>query len=235
MCGRFVSTTAAADLAAHFGATEVVGDLSRRWNVTPSSEVWVVHDEPTATAPAPETVVRRLEAMRWGLVPSWAKDPAIGNRMINARVETAASKPSFRSAFRRRRCLLPVDGFYEWAPVPGQRAKQPWYFTATNGLPLALAGLWEVRDPENPDQQPLRTCTILTTVANDLVAPVHDRMPVALPPAAWDTWLDPALDDRDAVEGLLAAVEPAELCGRRVGTAVGNPRNEGSSLIDAVD
>lgn len=230
MCGRFVSTTPAADLAAHFGADEVSGDLPPRFNVAPSSEVWVVHDaanEPPAVDRAGEGPTRILEPMRWGLVPSWADDPAIGNRLINARVETAAAKPSFRAAFRRRRCLLPVDGFYEWAAVPGQRAKQPWYFTSTGAGPLALAGLWEAGHRDNPP-----TCTILTTAADEVVAPVHHRMPVVLPTPTWDTWLDPGLTDADAVDGLLAAAAPTTLTSRRVGTAVGNPRNDSPTLID---
>lgn len=230
MCGRFVSATPAGDLAAHFGATEILGDLPPRFNVAPSSEVWVVHDVHSDSPPHGRSAVapiRVLEPMRWGLVPSWATDPAIGNRLINARAETAATKPSFRAAFRRRRCLLPVDGFYEWAPVPGQRAKQPWYFTAADAGPLALGGLWEHHHGDVPP-----TCTILTTAADDIVAPVHHRMPVVLSPASWDAWLDPDLDDRDAVEGLLAGTGPTGLTARRVGTAVGNPRNDGPSLID---
>jgi putative SOS response-associated peptidase YedK len=228
MCGRFVSATPAADLAAHFGAVEVTGDLPPRFNVAPSSEVWVIRDvatDPPAGGPAAEACTRTLGTMRWGLVPSWATDPAIGSRLINARVETAATKPSFRAAFRRRRCLLPADGFYEWAPVPGQRAKQPWYFTGT--APLALAGLWEDGHDASPP-----TCTILTTAADDVVAPVHHRMPVVLAPSTWDTWLDPGLTDAADLEALVAAAESTALSARRVGTAVGNPRNDGPALIE---
>jgi len=231
MCGRFVSSTPVGVLAAHFGATDVTGDLPSRWNVAPSSEVWVVHD---AVAPAHESapeVIRAIEPMRWGLVPPWAGDPAVGNRLINARAETAATKPSFRAPFRHRRCLIPVDGFYEWAALPGQRAKQPWYFTLPDGAPLGLAGLWEQRRPEDGG---VRTCTILTTAADDVVAPVHHRMPVLLPAGAWDTWLDPAIADPAVVAGLLDAVVAPTLVARPVGTAVGNPRNEGPGLVEPV-
>lgn len=227
MCGRFVSTTPAADLAAHFGALDILGAASPRWNVSPSSEVWVVHEEP-----GPDGSRRVLETMRWGLVPSWAKDATVGNRMINARVETAATKPSFRRAFRSQRALLPADGFYEWAAVPGERSKQPWYFCDDGGAPLALAGLWE---EWRVASDVLRTCTILTTAANDVVRPVHDRMPVALASSVWDAWLDPELDDADAVAGLLGGATPPPLVARRVGTAVGSPRNEGPGLLALLD
>jgi len=230
MCGRFVSTTPAADLAEHFGATGVSGSLPPRWNVAPSSEVWVVHDGGSDAGGVAPQSTRVLEPMRWGLVPSWAHDPAVGNRMINARAETAGAKPSFRAAFRRRRCVVPVDGFYEWAAVPGQRAKQAWYLTSGDGeKPLALAGLWE----EGHDGVP-RTCTILTTAADEVVSPIHHRMPVALPADVVDVWLDPAVTERTAVEHLLAGVVPPTLRCRRVGSAVGNPRNDGPGLLDPV-
>lgn len=234
MCGRFVSTTPAADLAEHFGASVTVGDLPPRWNVAPSSEVWVVHDVARSRANRPG-VARTLEPMRWGLVPSWASDPSIGHRLINARSETAATKPSFRSAWRRRRCLLPVDGFYEWEPVVGQSAKQPWFFEFEAGGPMALAGLWEHSAPDAHGETPGGTCTILTRPADAVVAPVHDRMPVVVPPDAWDAWCDPGCDDPDQIVALLGSLGNVPLRAYRVGRAVGNPRNDGPGLVGRID
>jgi len=228
MCGRFTSTTPAADLAAFFDVDSVVAaDLPFDHNVTPSRDVYVVRVDERE---------RILDCARWGLVPGWADDPAIGARLINARSETAAEKPSFRSAFRRRRCLVPVDGFYEWSVVPGQRRKQPWFFSAREGGPLAFAGLWESwRSATSPEDPPLLTCTILTRAPNDVVAPIHDRMPVILRRSQWGEWLDPELDDPDLVGSLLGPVPDDLLTVWPVSLAVNDVHRHDASLVDPVE
>jgi putative SOS response-associated peptidase YedK len=224
MCGRFARTTPPAEIAAHFGVTEVLEGLDDRpdWNVTPRREVPVVRE--------PEPHRRVLEPMRWGLVPRWAKDPSIGDRMINARAETLAAKPAFRRALARRRCVIPADGFYEWQPVPGRRRKQPWYFRARDGRPLAFAGLWEAWRPD--DGAPwLVTCVIVTTDANRLMAPVHDRMPAILTPERLGTWLDPGLDDPAVAGALLEPAPEGLLECWPVSTEVNNPAHNGPELV----
>lgn len=243
MCGRYVSVTDPATLMRHFEVDEdrlpdvradVRGDVRANWNVAPTTTVPIVVDR----APDDATPVRVLRAARWGLVPSWARDPSIGARLINARSETLAQKPSFRAAFRRHRCIVPADGFYEWRRTGTGRGarKQPYYICARDGAPLAFAGLYEHwRDPSGDDDAVLVTCTIITTDANALLAPLHDRMPAVLPHDAWDIWLDPAVDDTDVVGTLLAPAAEDLLAYRPVGTAVGSVRNNGPGLIDEVD
>jgi putative SOS response-associated peptidase YedK len=178
MCGRFTLATPPALLAEVFELSDVP-DLAPRYNIAPTQ--WSPVIRSSAAAPA-----RGLALLRWGLIPPWATDPAIGSRLINARAETVADKPAFRGAFRHRRCLVPADGFYEWAKVGP--ARQPWHFRRADGAPFALAGLWERwRGPDGAD---VETFTILTTEANDVVRPVHPRMPVILPADAYAAWLD---------------------------------------------
>ena len=220
MCGRYASARSTADLATLLGATDETGDVLAEpdYNVAP-------------TKPVPAAIVRheerRLVALRWGLVPSWAKDPRIGSRLINARAETLADKPAFRSALARRRCLLPADGFYEWMPDPsGSGPKQPYYLARADGGLLAMAGLYEIwRDAED---RLLWSATVITTAAADDVGHIHDRAPMTVPPAQWAAWLDPAspapLDAlRPAVPGALRAVP--------VSTLVNNVRNNGPELL----
>jgi putative SOS response-associated peptidase YedK len=160
---------------------------------------------------------------QWGLVPRWAKDPKIGNSMINARSESAAEKPAFRDAFRRRRCLVAADGFYEWKKL-GAKTKQPYYFHMRDGRPFGFAGLWE-RCGE------LESCTILTTTPNELCATVHDRMPVILSPNDYDRWLDPAMTDAAELQPLLDAYPAEEMLATPVSTHVNNVRNIDESCI----
>lgn len=199
MCGRFTSTTGVADLAAFFDASDDgLPELGPNHNVTPTSDVVTVVEDPDGQ--------RRLDIMHWGLVPPWADDVSVGSRMINARSETVAEKPSFRSAFRRRRCLIPVDGFYEWTPVEGRRRKQPMYIHARDGRPLAFAGLWESWRPKDHEGEgAVRSCTILTGDANALIAPLHHRMPMILDREAWDPWLSPDTE----VDSLHELLRPA--------------------------
>ena len=226
MCGRFIQVSPPARLLEHFDCDEAIADTGGPdWNVTPRREVLVVVQDPDGR--------RVLDRRRWGLIPSWAREAAMGDRLINARSETAAEKPSFRSAFARRRCIVPVDGFYEWRAVPGRRTKQPVFIHAPGDAPLALAGLWESwQDPTAPeDAPPVRTCAILTTDANARLAPVHDRMPVILPSAAWSVWLDPASDPKGFAP-LLVPAPDATVEFHEVGTAVNSPRHNDASLIE---
>ena len=232
MCGRFAFYSPAEATAALFNASGTV-DLKPRYNIAPTQQIAVVRnrvDEPG----------RELAAIKWGLVPFWAKDPSIGNRMINARAETVAEKPAFRAAYRRRRCLVLADGFYEWKRVEGHKRKQPMYLTSIDGAPLAFAGVWDVwKDRNCLDEagEPLElySCTIITGEPNERVAEVHDRMPVMLPPDVWDTWLDRDNHDVDALQELLVPA-PAELIQlRMVSTDVNNVRNNNPSLIDEAE
>lgn len=227
MCGRYVQVSSPELLAERFRVDEVaVGEpLAADYNVAPRAQVLTVVQR------APEH--RVLEQMGWGLVPSWATDPKIGDRMINARAEGIAEKPAFKRAFRRHRCILPADGFYEWQVVPGRARKQPMFVHPRDGEPLAFAGLWEVwRDPQDPDAPWSRTCVIVTTRANTLLAPVHDRMPVILPESSWDTWLDPDNEDVEALAGLLVPVSDEVIEMWPVATLVNSARNNGPELVE---
>jgi len=227
MCGRFTSTVAPADLAAYFEVDEIVADdLGPRWNVAPTDDVYAV-------AESASTGQRRLGTFRWGLVPFFAKDPAAGARMINARAETLLAKPAFRRSFERFRCLVPADGFYEWEAVSGRAKKQPWYFRRKDGDTVAFAGLWSVWRPQRgSDEGRIVSCSIVTGEPNDLVRPIHDRMPVMLPPSAWGAWLDPANDDVGTLQELLVPA-PAELFEAiPVVDAVSNVRNDGPHLLE---
>lgn len=229
MCGRFTSTTTASDLAAYFETEGDHVELGIDYNVTPTSDIHVVREDSGGQ--------RRLDIMYWGLVPQWAESPSIGSRMINARAETVATKPSFRSAFRKRRCIVPVDGFYEWVPVPGQKKKQPMFITARSREPLAFAGLWETWRPKDApeDESPLRSCTIITGEPNSLVAPLHDRMPVILDRGCWDAWLDPTNADAESLQSMLVPAPEDLLEFWPVSTDVNNVRAKDAHLVDAVE
>jgi putative SOS response-associated peptidase YedK len=201
VCGRFVVASSPTLLAERFGVDEVaVDDAEPDYNVAPRAQVMVVRQR------GEERVLSRV---RWGLVPSWAKDPSIGDRMINARAEGLATKPAYKRAFAKRRCIIPADGFYEWKVVAppttpkGRPRKQPMFIHRRDGEPMAFAGLWEVwKIPDGADEW-LRSCAIVTTESNALLAPVHDRMPVVLPESAWERWLDPEGHDVDELAKLL--------------------------------
>lgn len=239
MCGRYVSATPPDQLARYFGAESVVEarkspdseEFVGNFNVAPTQGVFTVYETQGE---------RWLDTFHWGLVPFWAKDPKIGSRMINARAETIAEKNSFKRSFAKKRCIIPADGFYEWKSVEGQKRKQPMYLTTIDESPFAFAGLWEVwKDSNTLDQdgEPLElySCTIITGEPNEKVADVHDRMPVMLPPDAWDTWLDRDNHDVEALQELLVPA-PAELIQlRMVSTDVNNVRNNNPSLIDEAE
>ena len=218
MCGRYTLKTPVEELAEEFGFEASSVELPPNYNVAPTQQVAAVLEEGDE---------RRLEVLRWGLIPSWADDPGIGSRMINARAETAPEKPSFRRAFRERRCLIPADGFYEWQRTNG--AKQPYYIRMKEGHPFAFAGLWESwKDDDGPE---VRSCTILTTKPNALTAEIHDRMPVILPPGSYDAWLDPEAE-RDELYGLLAPYPEDEMEAYPVSRFVNSPSNNDPRCIE---
>lgn len=231
MCGRYVSSSQPDEIARYFGAEMsealVEEHPTANFNVAPTAQVFMVYDTGD---------LRRLDTARWGLVPHWAKDLSIGAKMINARADTLATKNAFKRAFQRKRCIIPADGFYEWKVVPGQKKKQPMFIHRADGDRFAFAGLWELwRNPDAPDDEPVRTCTIITGEPNEAVAPIHDRMPVMLPPDAWSTWLDRDNHDLDMLGKLLVPAPASIIAVHPVSTAVNNVRNREPSLIDPVD
>jgi putative SOS response-associated peptidase YedK len=253
MCGRYVSARSPQELAPLFHVPDVPAKetLAPNWNVAPTDDVWAVLERAPRGQRSSEAVVEReLRPLRWGLVPSWAKELKIGDRMINARAETVASKPAYRRAFANKRCLIPADGFYEWRAPSGsgdgttsggqKPRKQPYFIHRKDGEPLAFAGLWEVWkvpdgvDGVGGDDGWLRSCVIVTTTANDLMAPIHDRMPVILPESAWEQWLDPDEHDVDALAKLLVPAAEGLLEAYPVSTSVNNARNTGPELARAV-
>lgn len=226
MCGRFVSASPPDEIARYFDAALGERLLEPSYNVAPTNEVYVVYESGEA---------RTLDTMRWGLVPFWAKDPSIGAKMINARAETVATKNAFRRPLAKRRCIIPADGFYEWKKIPGQKTKQPMYIHRADGDRFAFAGRWEVwRNPDRPDDEPLRTCTIITGAANEKIAEVHDRMPVMLPPEKWDTWLDPDQQDLELLGKLLVPAPASIIAMHPVSTDVNRVSNKGPALIEPV-
>jgi len=226
MCGRFVSASPPEEIAEYFGATAIGDELGPNYNVAPTSDVYVVYTNGDQ---------RRLDPFHWGLVPSFAKDLRIGNKMINARAETVATNGAFKGSFAKRRCIVPVDGFYEWAAVPGQKAKQPYFVHRPNDEPLALAGLWaEWHGDVAGERVTVRSTTIITTEANATVEPVHHRMPVILESGAWDEWLDPANHEVASLQTLLVPAPPELVVVRPVSKEVSFARNGGAHLIDEV-
>ena len=213
MCGRFTQAAPGEVVAEVFGLPEAP-ELAPRYNIAPTQEVAAVR--------AGAAGGRELVALHWGLIPAWANDRAMAARMINARAETLAAKPAFRSALRARRCLVVADGFYEWRQVGA--GKRPYFIGLASGGPFGFAGLWERWAGAGADA--VESCTIVTTVANELVAPIHDRMPVILEPAEFALWLDPALRDPEAVRPLLRPRAAAGMVAYPVSELVNSPRND---------
>ena len=206
-------------IAATFGLA-APPDVAQHFNVAPGQDLFSVREEGAA---------RVADVFRWGLVPFWAKDPAIGNRMINARAETVSEKPSYRQAFRRRRCLIPADGFYEWQKTG--EGKQPWFIRAKGSGLLAFAGLWE--EWARGEDEVMRTCTIITTSANEFMAEMHDRMPVIVPDSRYTDWLGAGTSEAELQEILVAGPAP-ELTAWKVSRKVNNPVNDEPGLINRV-
>ncbi len=219
MCGRYTLKSPIEVLAKEFGITGPLPEIQPSYNVAPGREV--------AAVITGEDGGRRLEALKWGLVPSWAKDPGIGYRMINARSETAAEKPSFRKPLKDRRCLILANGFYEWRKMGN--GKQPFHIKMEDEKPFAFAGLWERWER---DGEEIRSCTILTTEPNDLLREVHDRMPVILPPEAQATWLDPEIRDPAPLLPLLAPYPSGAMTVYPVSRAVNSPSNDGPGCVE---
>jgi putative SOS response-associated peptidase YedK len=222
MCGRYTLTVPLSNLVDAFEVPPPEFDYLPRYNIAPTQQVPVV---------AQDEQGRRMGLLRWGLIPSWSKDPAMGSRLINARSETAAEKPAFRSAFQRRRCLVPADGFFEWKREGegGKRAKQPFWIHLASREPFAFPGLWERWDPE--EGLPVHTFTILTTEASPAIRHIHPRMPVILPREGHEVWLDAAREVTE-LQDLLRPLPDALLRAYPVSTLVNSPRNDIPACIE---
>lgn len=230
MCGRFVQVSSPDLLVERFNVHEVASPHHEpSYNVAPRATVYAVRDRAVDDGRR-----RYLSELRWGLVPSWAKDPRTGDRMINARAESLADKPAYQRAFQKHRCLVPADGFYEWQRRGGR--KQPMFIHRRDGEPMAFAGLWAAwRGPHEPDGDWLRSCAIVTTNANDTIAPLHDRMPVVLEERAWDRWLDPIATDTEELAQLLVPSASEVLVAYPVSSAVNSADNDSSDLVKRVE
>lgn len=239
MCGRYVAAKDPAALVTEFDVDEIDGRASMQlkpdYNVAPTKLVYIVAERFGESDHEADQGIRMLRVARWGLVPGWAKDPSIGARMINARAETAAEKPSFRSAVTKRRCLIPADGYYEWQPAAEPKGrKQPFYIHPVDTSSLAMAGLYEWwRDPtsdKDDEDAWLLSCAVLTTAAHGKLAGIHDRMPGTIARGDWDTWLDPR-QRVDLQHYLKRGWESQQFAIDPVSTAVNNVRSNGAELI----
>lgn len=218
MCGRYAQNTDPKKLAKEFKVADVPA-VEPRYNIAPTQEVLGVSESPDG---------REMTFYKWGLVPSWAKDASMGARLINARSETVQEKPAFRAAFKQRRCIIPADGFYEWQRTEGR--KQPFFFRMRDERPFGFAGLWEGWEGEGG--QVINSCTILTTEANEVLRPVHDRMPVILHPDEYEVWLDTDVRKLDLIKEMLRPYPAEEMMSYPVSTAINSPRNQGAELIE---
>ena len=222
MCGRFSQTASPEVIAQQF---ELIDPplFNPRYNIAPSQPVVAIRIDP-------DTTTRRLVQLRWGLIPSWAKDPKIGNQCINAKAETVAEKPAFRAAFKKRRCFVVASGFYEWQ-VRGP-VKQPMWIGLRSKRPFAFAGLWEHWTPA--EREPRETCTIITTEPNELMQSIHNRMPVILARTSYDQWLDPTFQQAEPLTALLRPYPSEELTAYPVSTLVNNPRHDAPQCLEPV-
>jgi putative SOS response-associated peptidase YedK len=220
MCGRFTQTISAAGVAEAFGVEEVSGDLKPSYNIAPTQPVAVIISDDK----------KRLVQVRWGLVPSWAKDISIGNKLINARAETITEKASFRNAFKKRRCLVVADGFYEWQRFGD--GKRPMYIRLQSAKPFGMAGLYEVW--QSPEGEEITSCAIVTTEANALMKPIHERMPVIIPKENEDLWLDPKAQDTEVLRNLLRPYPAEAMQAHPVSKLVNSPGNNSPNCIKPV-
>lgn len=214
MCGRFTLTAEVSALQESFPWLYIPPEITPRYNIAPTQPVAVVANDGK----------NRLDFYTWGLIPAWAKDPQIGSRMINARAETLAEKPSFKTAFRRRRCLILADGFYEWQKQPTGKAKTPMYIRLASQQPFAFAGLWERWNSQ--DGSMILSCTIITTEPNELMQTIHNRMPVILPAEAYQKWLEPGEQNLEELAPLLKPYPAEHMVGHPVSTLVNSPAND---------
>ncbi len=232
MCGRFTLKQPAKAIASVLAIAspndqtfdvEKLSELASQYNIAPTQMVaTVLHNT--------ESNKREFQMLRWGLIPSWAKDIGMGAKLINARAETVAEKPAFRSAFKRRRCLVVADGFYEWQRIDGK--KQPFYFRMQDGQPFSFAGLWE--QWQSPEKEQITSCTILTTEANELLQPIHDRMPVVLDTKYYDLWLDPQVQKPEALQQVLHPYPASAMTAYPVSTLVNNPKHNNPDCINSI-
>lgn len=222
MCGRFTLTVETADLKEAFAGFKFPANLKPRYNIAPSQPVLVLANGGK----------NKADFFVWGLIPSWAKDPAIGSRMINARAETLAEKPSFRGPYRYKRCLIPADGFYEWQKQPGAQVKIPHYIRLKNQQPFAFAGLWD--EWHAPDGSQIKSCVIITTAPNTLVENIHDRMPVILRPQDYAQWLSAESRQPEELNPLLSAYPAQEMEAYPVRTLVNRAKLDLPEMIQAV-
>ncbi len=219
MCGRFTLTVDPAELKEKYHAS-FPERFSPRFNISPTQAVLAIPNDGKNAA----------DFFVWGLIPSWAKDPSIGNRMINARGETLGEKPSYRGAYKYKRCLIPADGFYEWKVQPGTKSKTPYFIHMKDGMPFAFAGLWD--EWHDADGSPIRTCTIITTNPNGLMAPIHDRMPVILRPEDYAEWLDPSPRVPATLQHLIAPFDESQMEAYPVSALVNSPSNDRAELVE---
>lgn len=217
MCGRFTITIEPVFFQQELDLGSVPGEWKPRYNAAPSQDIPVVLNKDT----------RDVEMLRWGLIPFWAKDEKIGYRMINARSETIQEKSSYKNAFKQRRCLILADGFYEWQKQSGKAPKVPYYFQLADGAPFAFAGIWETWNP--PEGEPVRSCSIITTAPNELVAMAHNRMPVIFDKGMMWDWL--AEKPADALQNMLVSYPAEQMRARPVGLAVNNPKNDSEICV----
>lgn len=226
MCGRYTLTVTDSNVVAQqFNLELAPAELSPRYNIAPSQTVATVLQNAAGN--------NELAWMRWGLIPSWAKEPSIGNKMINARAETLQEKPSFRSAYKARRCLVIADGFYEWFQESGVKGKTPYYIRLKDAAVFGLAGLWEQwKDPDTGEF--IKSCTIITGEPNELIKPLHHRMAVILPQNRYDEWLDPKMHDTKQLQTLLQPYPAEEMTAFPVSTRVNNARYDAPDLIDPI-
>ena len=222
MCGRFTLASDSDAMNQMFFELTMPVNLAPRYNISPTQDVAVIANTPSET--------RQVAFFHWGLIPSWAKDPKIGNRMINARSETLAEKPAFRSAYSRRRCLILADGYYEWKQIPGDTRKQPIYVRLQSQKPFALAGLWETWQPEGA-AEPIRSCTIITCPPNAFLEKIHHRMPVILPQEAYTEWLASEPKSAEVLQPLLVPYAAEEMEAYPVSTYVNRPMNDSPECI----
>ena len=221
MCGRYTLKAGGRELSDLFGLSEEPEMIEPRYNIAPTQQIPVVLEDSSNGD-------RTLEMMHWGLIPSWAKDPSVGARMINARAETVSEKPSYRSAFKRRRCLIVADGFYEWKKTAD--GKQPYYLRLGSGDPFGFAGLWESWSMDGGEE--MRSATIITTEPNEVAAEIHNRMPVILPPDLYDAWLEPDNEDREELLSMLAPYPAEEMEAYPVSKRVNRPANDEPSVLE---
>lgn len=231
MCGRFTWTTPPELMWSILEDFEIPMDFKPRYNIAPTQDVPVIPN--TITEIDSDNNTRKLEFFKWGLIPSWAKDAKIGSRMINARSETLSEKPSFRNAYKRRRCLILADGYYEWVPTPGEKTKQPVYIRLKSKEPFTFAGLWEQWKPEWTDK-PFLSCTIITCSPNPMLAEIHHRMPVILHQENHEEWLAPGEQPKENLQHLLTAYPGEELEAYPVSKFVNKPMNDSPECIEPI-